>query len=45
MATAPGFYSDALTSEQVASNLERVMDPADYIVPTKSMDQYQFLKL
>jgi NAD(P)-dependent dehydrogenase (short-subunit alcohol dehydrogenase family) len=44
-ATAPGFYSDALTSEQIADNLTTVMDPAGYIVPTKSMDQYQFLKL
>ena len=44
-ATAPGFYSAALTSEQVADNLTTVMDPAGYIVPTKSMDQYQFLKL
>jgi NAD(P)-dependent dehydrogenase (short-subunit alcohol dehydrogenase family) len=44
-ATAPGFYSDALTSEQVASNLETVTDPTGYIVPTRSMDQYQLLKL
>ena len=44
-ATAPGFYSAALTSEQVAANLVTVMDPADYIVPATSMDQYQFLKL
>jgi len=44
-ATAPGFYSETPSSEQVADNLEIVMDPADYIVPATSMDQYQFLKL
>jgi NAD(P)-dependent dehydrogenase (short-subunit alcohol dehydrogenase family) len=43
--TAPGFYSDAPTSEQVADNLATVMDPTDYIVPAKSMDQYKLLKL
>jgi NAD(P)-dependent dehydrogenase (short-subunit alcohol dehydrogenase family) len=43
--TAPGLYSDDLTSEQVAENLEKIMDPAGYIVPGKSMDQYRLLKL
>ena len=43
--TAPGFYSEAPTSEQVADNLAAVMDPTDYIVPAKSMDQYKLLKL
>jgi NAD(P)-dependent dehydrogenase (short-subunit alcohol dehydrogenase family) len=43
--TAPGFYSEDLTSEQLADNLSAVMDPADYIVPAKSMDQYKLLKL
>jgi NAD(P)-dependent dehydrogenase (short-subunit alcohol dehydrogenase family) len=43
--TAPGFYSEAPTSEQVADHLATVMDPTDYIVPTKSMDQYKLLKL
>jgi len=43
--TAPGLYSETLTSEQVAENLEKIMDPTGYIVPAKSMDQYQLLKL
>ena len=43
--TAPGFYSDQPTSEQIADNLDAVMDPTDYIVPAKSMDQYKLLKL
>lgn len=43
--TAPGFYSEDLTSEQVAENLEKIMDPTGYIVPGKSMDQYKLLKL
>ena len=43
--TAPGFYSEEPTSEQVADNLDRVMDLTDYIVPAKSMDQYKLLKL
>lgn len=43
--TAPGFYSDQPTSEQIADNLDAVMDPKDYIVPAKSMDQYKLLKL
>jgi NAD(P)-dependent dehydrogenase (short-subunit alcohol dehydrogenase family) len=43
--TAPGFYSEDLTSEQLADNLGAVVDPADYIVPAKSMDQYKLLKL
>lgn len=43
--TAPGFYSDQLSSEEVANNLAAIMDPTGYIAPTKSMDQYQFLKL
>ncbi len=43
--TAPGFYSEALTSEQVAENLQTIMDPTGYIVPGKSMDQYKLLKL
>jgi NAD(P)-dependent dehydrogenase (short-subunit alcohol dehydrogenase family) len=43
--TAPGFYSDEPTSEQIADNLDAVMDPTDYIVPAKSMDQYKLLKL
>jgi NAD(P)-dependent dehydrogenase (short-subunit alcohol dehydrogenase family) len=43
--TAPGFYSEEPTSEQVADNLDRVMDPTNYIVPAKSMDQYKLLKL
>ena len=45
MITAPGLYSEHLTSELVAENLERIMDPTGYIVPAKSMDQYQLLKL
>ena len=45
MITAPGLYSEHLTSEQVAENLEKIMDPTGYIVPAKSMDQYQLLKL
>ena len=45
MITAPGLYSEQLTSEQVAENLEKIMDPTGYIVPAKSMDQYQLLKL
>jgi len=45
MITAPGLYSEHLTSELVAENLEKIMDPAGYIVPAKSMDQYQLLKL
>jgi len=44
-ATAPGFYSETPSSEQVADNLKTVMDPADYIVPATSMDQYQLLRL
>jgi NAD(P)-dependent dehydrogenase (short-subunit alcohol dehydrogenase family) len=43
--TAPGLYSETLTSEQVAENLEKIMDPTGYIVPGKSMDQYKLLKL
>jgi NAD(P)-dependent dehydrogenase (short-subunit alcohol dehydrogenase family) len=43
--TAPGLYSEHLTSEQVAGNLSKIMDPTGYIVPAKSMDQYQLLKL
>lgn len=43
--TAPGLYSETLTSEQVAANLPTIMDPAGYIVPGKSMDQYKLLKL
>jgi NAD(P)-dependent dehydrogenase (short-subunit alcohol dehydrogenase family) len=43
--TAPGFYSEAPTSEQIADNLDTVMDPTGYIVPSKSMDQYKLLKL
>jgi NAD(P)-dependent dehydrogenase (short-subunit alcohol dehydrogenase family) len=43
--TAPGFYSDAPTSEQIAANLDAVMDPTGFIVPAKSMDQYKLLKL
>lgn len=43
--TAPGFYSDEPTSEQIAENLDAVMDPTGYIVPGKSMDQYKLLKL
>lgn len=43
--TAPGLYSEHLTSEQVAENLSKIMDPTGYIVPGKSMDQYQLLKL
>ncbi|MBS0222044.1 MAG: SDR family NAD(P)-dependent oxidoreductase [Proteobacteria bacterium] len=43
--TAPGLYSEHLTSEQVADNLATIMDPAGYIVPSKSMDQYKLLKL
>jgi hypothetical protein len=45
MITAPGFYSENLSSEQVAENLHTIMDPTGYIVPGKSMDQYQLLKL
>jgi NAD(P)-dependent dehydrogenase (short-subunit alcohol dehydrogenase family) len=45
MITAPGLYSEHLTSELVAENLEKIMDPTGYIVPAKSMDQYQLLKL
>jgi NAD(P)-dependent dehydrogenase (short-subunit alcohol dehydrogenase family) len=45
MITAPGLHSEHLTSEQVAENLAKIMDPAGYIVPAKSMDQYQLLKL
>jgi NAD(P)-dependent dehydrogenase (short-subunit alcohol dehydrogenase family) len=45
MITAPGLYSEHLTSELVAENLEKIMDPTGYIVPVKSMDQYQLLKL
>lgn len=43
--TAPGLYSENLTSEQVADNLPAIMDPTGYIVPAKSMDQYKLLKL
>lgn len=43
--TAPGLYSEHLTSEQVAENLPSIMDPTGYIVPRKSMDQYKLLKL
>jgi NAD(P)-dependent dehydrogenase (short-subunit alcohol dehydrogenase family) len=43
--TAPGLYSEDLTSEQLADNLGTVMDPTGYIVPGKSMDQYKLLKL
>jgi NAD(P)-dependent dehydrogenase (short-subunit alcohol dehydrogenase family) len=43
--TAPGLYSENLTSEQVAENLEKIMDPTGFIVPGKSMDQYKLLKL
>jgi NAD(P)-dependent dehydrogenase (short-subunit alcohol dehydrogenase family) len=43
--TAPGLYSENLTSEQVAENLQTIMDPTGYIIPGKSMDQYQLLKL
>ncbi len=43
--TAPGLYSENLTSEQVAENLQTIMDPTGYIVPGKSMDQYKLLKL
>jgi len=43
--TAPGFYSEDLSSEQVAENLHTIMDPTGYIIPGKSMDQYQLLKL
>ncbi|MGZ5898478.1 MAG: SDR family NAD(P)-dependent oxidoreductase [Reyranella sp.] len=45
MITAPGLYSEHLTSELVAENLEKIMDPTGYIVPAKSLDQYQLLKL
>ena len=45
MITAPGFYSENLSSEQVAENLQTIMDPTGYIIPGKSMDQYQLLKL
>ena len=45
MITARRFYSEQLTSEQVAENLEKIMDPTRYIVPAKSMDQYQLVKL
>jgi len=43
--TAPGLYSENLTSEEVAAKLDTIMDPTGYIVPAKSMDQYQLLKL
>lgn len=43
--TAPGLYSERLTSEEVAAKLDAIMDPTGYIVPAKSMDQYQLLKL
>ena len=43
--TAPGLYSENLTSEMVADNLDTIMDPTGYIVPRKSMDQYELLKL
>ena len=44
-ATAPGYHDTGLTSEAVADNLATIMDPAGYIVPGKSMDQYRLLKL
>ena len=42
-ATVPGFYSDALTREDLFSNLGQVMDTSKFHILKSSIEQYDLI--